>query len=59
MLRVNIDAGTSTDKVADTIKAIHEHTGIDHFMIDSMYDVDTVEGSLEHARHTLELVEKG
>ncbi|MFC0602587.1 TIGR03619 family F420-dependent LLM class oxidoreductase [Streptomyces palmae] len=59
VLRVNIDAGTSTEKVADTVKEVHERTGIDHFMIDSMYDVDTVEGSLEHARQVLELVEKG
>jgi probable F420-dependent oxidoreductase len=59
VLRVNIDAGTSTDTVADTVKDIHERTGIDHFMIDSMYEVDTVEGSLEHARRILELTEKG
>ncbi|CAL9547535.1 TIGR03619 family F420-dependent LLM class oxidoreductase [Streptomyces sp. enrichment culture] len=59
VLRVNIDAGTSTDQVAETVKDIHERTGIDHFMIDSMYDVDTVDGSLEHARRILELVEKG
>ncbi|MBD0841588.1 MULTISPECIES: TIGR03619 family F420-dependent LLM class oxidoreductase [unclassified Streptomyces] len=59
VLRVNIDAGTSTEKVAETVKEVHERTGIDHFMIDSMYDVDTVEGSLEHARQILELVGKG
>ncbi|MCN9244412.1 TIGR03619 family F420-dependent LLM class oxidoreductase [Streptomyces sp. RY43-2] len=59
VLRVNIDAGTSTERVADTVKEVHERTGIDHFMIDSMYDVHTVEGSLEHARQILELVEKG
>lgn len=45
VLRVNIDAGTSTERVADTVKEIHERTGIDHFMIDSMYDVGTVDGS--------------
>ncbi|MFW6694679.1 TIGR03619 family F420-dependent LLM class oxidoreductase [Streptomyces sp. MAR4 CNX-425] len=59
VLRVNIDAGTSTEKVADTVKEVHERTGIDHFMIDSMYDVDTAEGSVEHARRILELVGKG
>ncbi|MFS8204229.1 TIGR03619 family F420-dependent LLM class oxidoreductase [Streptomyces sp. CWNU-52B] len=59
VLRVNIDAGTSVTLVADTIKEIRERTGIDHFMVDSMYDVDTVEGSIEHARKVLELVGKG
>lgn len=59
VLRVNIDAGTSTEKVADTVKEVHSRTGIDHFVVDSMYDVDTVEGSLEHARRILELVGKG
>ncbi|MEV7084577.1 TIGR03619 family F420-dependent LLM class oxidoreductase [Streptomyces sp. NPDC093085] len=59
VLRVNIDAGTSTEKVAEAVKDIHERTGIDHFMIDSMYDVDTVDGSVEHAREILALVGKG
>ncbi|MFG2357476.1 TIGR03619 family F420-dependent LLM class oxidoreductase [Streptomyces sp. NPDC048521] len=59
VLRVNIDAGTPTTDVADTIKRIHERTGIDHFMVDSMYDVATVDGSLAHARDVLELVAKG
>ncbi|GAB2799734.1 hypothetical protein GCM10027073_34560 [Streptomyces chlorus] len=59
VLWVNIDAGTSTERVADTVKEVHERTGIDHFMIDSMYDVDTVDGSLDHAREILRLVAKG
>ncbi|AKH83665.1 F420-dependent oxidoreductase [Streptomyces sp. CNQ-509] len=59
VLRVNIDAGTSTAKVVDTVKDIHERTGIDHFMIDSMYEIGTVEGSVEHARRILELVGRG
>ncbi|WP_181786382.1 TIGR03619 family F420-dependent LLM class oxidoreductase [Streptomyces phytophilus] len=59
VLRVNIEAGTSTETVADAVKDVHERTGIDHFMIDSMYDVETVEGSVEHARKILELVAKG
>ncbi|MFB7504077.1 TIGR03619 family F420-dependent LLM class oxidoreductase, partial [Streptomyces broussonetiae] len=33
VLRVNIDAGTATAQVADTIKRVHERTGIDHFMV--------------------------
>lgn len=59
VLRVNIDAGTGTGQVADTIREIHDRTGIEHFMVDSMYDVDTVDGSVEHARRILELVAKG
>ncbi len=65
MLRVNIDADADADagagvrRVADTVKEIAERTGIDHFMIDSMYDVHTAEGSVEHARQLLGLVEKG
>ncbi|GAA2216942.1 TIGR03619 family F420-dependent LLM class oxidoreductase [Streptomyces aculeolatus] len=59
VLRVNIEAGTSTEKVADIVKDVHARTGIDHFMIDSMYDVETVEGSMDHARRILELVAKG
>lgn len=59
VLRVNIDAGTATTQVADTIKRVHERTGIDHFMVDSMYDVETVDGSITHARDVLGLVAKG
>ncbi|MFE2358054.1 TIGR03619 family F420-dependent LLM class oxidoreductase [Streptomyces parvulus] len=59
VLRVNIDAGTSTRQVADAIRDIHDRTGIEHFMVDSMYDVDTVDGSVELAGRVLELVAKG
>lgn len=59
VLRVNIDAGTTTTQVADTIKLVHERTGIDHFMVDSMYDVETIDGSIAHARDVLGLVAKG
>ncbi|MGW3420113.1 TIGR03619 family F420-dependent LLM class oxidoreductase [Streptomyces phaeochromogenes] len=59
VLRVNIDAGTSTQEVADTIKAVHERTGIDHFMVDSMYAVHSVDESLAVATELIALVEKG
>jgi probable F420-dependent oxidoreductase len=59
VMRVNIDAGTSTTQVADTIKHIHERTGIDHYMVDSMYEVDTVDGSIDHAREVLALIAEG
>ncbi|MFF5007766.1 TIGR03619 family F420-dependent LLM class oxidoreductase [Streptomyces phaeochromogenes] len=59
VLRVNIDAGTSTQQVAETIKAVHERTGIDHFMVDSMYAVHSVDESLTVATELIALVEKG
>ncbi|MFI6274897.1 TIGR03619 family F420-dependent LLM class oxidoreductase [Streptomyces sp. NPDC050988] len=59
VLRVNIDAGTSAQQVADTIKAVHERTGIDHFMVDSMYAVHSVDESLTVATELIALVEKG
>ncbi|MFF0478514.1 TIGR03619 family F420-dependent LLM class oxidoreductase [Streptomyces sp. NPDC004284] len=59
VLRVNIDAGTATSLVADTVRRVHERTGIQHFMIDSMYDVDTVDGSIAHAHDLLKRVAKG
>ncbi|MFH8625954.1 TIGR03619 family F420-dependent LLM class oxidoreductase [Streptomyces vietnamensis] len=59
VLRVNIDAGTETSLVADTVRRVHERTGIQHFMIDSMYDVDTVDGSIAHAHDLLKRVAKG
>ncbi|MEV0938053.1 TIGR03619 family F420-dependent LLM class oxidoreductase [Streptomyces phaeochromogenes] len=59
VLRVNMDAGTSTQQVAETIKAVHERTGIDHFMVDSMYAVHSVDESLTVATELIALVEKG
>ncbi|MGW0652769.1 TIGR03619 family F420-dependent LLM class oxidoreductase [Streptomyces umbrinus] len=59
VLRVNIDAGTSTQDVADTIKAVHVRTGIDHFMVDSMYAVHSVDEALAVAAELIALVQKG
>ncbi|MGP4048460.1 TIGR03619 family F420-dependent LLM class oxidoreductase [Streptomyces sp. 2A115] len=59
VLRVNIDAGTGTGQVADAIRSIHEKTGISHFMVDSMYEVPTVDGAIAHACDVLERVAKG
>ncbi|MGA5452944.1 TIGR03619 family F420-dependent LLM class oxidoreductase [Streptomyces umbrinus] len=59
VLRVNIDAGTPTQDVADTIKAVHERTGIDHFMVDSMYAVHSVDEALAVAAELIALVQKG
>lgn len=59
VLRVNIDAGTTTRKVADTIRTLHERTGIDHFMVDSMYAVHSVDEALAQASELIALVGKG
>ncbi|MEU2281025.1 TIGR03619 family F420-dependent LLM class oxidoreductase [Streptomyces sp. NPDC013178] len=59
VLRVNIDEGTTTQQVADVIKAVHVRTGIDHFMVDSLYTVHSVDGSIAHAAELIALVEKG
>ncbi|MFD7815726.1 TIGR03619 family F420-dependent LLM class oxidoreductase [Streptomyces sp. NPDC059785] len=59
VLRVNIDAGTQVSAVADTIKSVRERTGIDHFVVDSLYAVETVKGSIEHAAEVVALVGKG
>ncbi|MEU3077004.1 TIGR03619 family F420-dependent LLM class oxidoreductase [Streptomyces laurentii] len=59
VLRVNIDAGTTTSLVADTVRRVHERTGIDHFMIDSMYDADSVDAALALAQDVLKRVDQG
>ncbi|MFD0306012.1 TIGR03619 family F420-dependent LLM class oxidoreductase [Streptomyces sp. NPDC127119] len=59
VLRVNIDSGTPTSTVVDTVKSVHERTGIDHFMIDSLYTADTVEDSIELAAEILALANEG
>ncbi|MFE6104358.1 TIGR03619 family F420-dependent LLM class oxidoreductase [Streptomyces laurentii] len=59
VLRVNIDAGTATSLVADTVRRVYERTGIDHFMIDSMYDADSVDAALALAQDVLKRVDRG
>ncbi|MFE4593133.1 TIGR03619 family F420-dependent LLM class oxidoreductase [Streptomyces laurentii] len=59
VLRVNIDAGTATSLVADTVRRVYERTGIDHFMIDSMYDADSVDAALALAQDVLKRVDQG
>lgn len=59
VLRVNIDPDTSSRQVADALKAVHERTGIDHFMIDSMYAVHSVDGAIAFAAELIELADKG
>ncbi|MFJ9589523.1 TIGR03619 family F420-dependent LLM class oxidoreductase [Streptomyces acidicola] len=59
VLRVNIDPDTPSQQVADALKAVHERTGIDHFMIDSMYAVHSVDGAIDFAAEVIELAAKG
>ncbi|MFI2432900.1 TIGR03619 family F420-dependent LLM class oxidoreductase [Streptomyces sp. NPDC018693] len=59
VLRVNIAAGATTRQVADTIKAVHERTGVDHFAVDSLYVAHSVDASLAHATELMDLLDKG
>lgn len=59
VLRVSIDAGTGVTQVADTIRLVHERTGIDPCMVDPMYAVKTVDMTIDHARDGLGLIAEG
>ncbi|MEV6702257.1 hypothetical protein AB0M68_34805 [Streptomyces sp. NPDC051453] len=56
---MSIDAGTGVTQVADTIRLVHERTGIDPCMVDPMYAVKTVDETIDHARDVLGLVAEG
>lgn len=59
VLRVNLDPGVTAQQVADAVRSVRERTGIEHFMVDSMYTVDGVDEALTLAGELLTLVEKG
>jgi probable F420-dependent oxidoreductase len=59
VLRVNIDAGTGTEVVAGAIKDLHERTGFDHVMTDTMYSEDSIVGALDFAVELIGLLHKG
>ncbi|MGW2031790.1 TIGR03619 family F420-dependent LLM class oxidoreductase [Streptomyces sp. NPDC001356] len=59
VLRVNVSAGTGVRAVADAIRSVHDRTGVEHVMVDTMYEVGTVEESLTYARELLELLRAG
>ncbi|MET9218849.1 TIGR03619 family F420-dependent LLM class oxidoreductase [Streptomyces sp. NPDC003300] len=59
VLRVNIEAGTSTEQVVTVIKAAGERTGIDHVMVDTMYSDAGVDQSVERALAILDGVRAG
>lgn len=59
VLRVNLDPDTTPQQVADAVRSVHERTGIDHFMIDSMYAVHSVDAVLSLAAELIALTGKG
>lgn len=59
VMRVNINPGTSLQRVADTVKAIAEATGIGHFVIETSYVAFTAAESLEVVTGLLPLIERG
>ncbi|MCA1221258.1 TIGR03619 family F420-dependent LLM class oxidoreductase [Streptomyces sp. 8L] len=59
VLRVNIDAGTSTEEVSTVIKTVRERTGIGHVMVDTLYSDDSVDQALQRAGEILDSVRKG
>ncbi|BBA98983.1 putative hydride transferase [Actinacidiphila reveromycinica] len=59
VLRVNIDAGTPSDRVADAVRTVGERTGIDHVMIDTTYSDEGVDQALERVSRILEGVRRG
>ncbi|GLX49202.1 LLM class F420-dependent oxidoreductase [Streptomyces hygroscopicus subsp. hygroscopicus] len=56
VLRVNVSAGTGVPVVAEAIRSVYDATGIDHFMVDTMYEAETVEESFAYARELLTLL---
>ncbi|MFF4692575.1 TIGR03619 family F420-dependent LLM class oxidoreductase [Streptomyces sp. NPDC001307] len=56
VLRVNVSTGTDARTVAEAIRSVHAATGIDHFMVDTMYEAETVEESSSYARELLALL---
>ncbi|ALO99244.1 Putative hydride transferase [Streptomyces hygroscopicus subsp. limoneus] len=56
VLRVNVSTGTDVRAVAEAIRTVNDRTGIEHFMVDTMYEADTVEDSLTYARELLTLL---
>ncbi|SDP41827.1 TIGR03619 family F420-dependent LLM class oxidoreductase [Actinacidiphila guanduensis] len=59
VLRVNVDTGTSNETVAEALKAVHEHSGIDHFMVDTLYAVPDVDAAISTAAEIVRLARKG
>ncbi|MFE6759167.1 hypothetical protein ACFVDQ_37205 [Streptomyces sp. NPDC057684] len=59
VFRGNIDAGTGVPQVANTIRLVHQRKGIDHFAVDPMDAVETVDKAIDHARDVLDLMAQG
>lgn len=56
VLRVNVDAGTTTAQVVTVIRAAAESSGIGHVMVDTMYCDGSVDQALERASAILRAV---
>jgi probable F420-dependent oxidoreductase len=56
VLRVNVSAGISPATVADALRSVRETTGIDRFMVDTMYEAYSVEAAIEYAEKLLFLL---
>ncbi|MEU6849797.1 TIGR03619 family F420-dependent LLM class oxidoreductase [Actinacidiphila alni] len=59
VLRVNIDAGTSTDEVSAVIRTMGDRVGIEHVMVDTMYSDESVDQALDRAGRILDGVRRG
>ncbi|SFF44918.1 probable F420-dependent oxidoreductase, Rv2161c family [Actinacidiphila alni] len=59
VLRVNIDAGTSTEEVVSAIRTMGERVGIEHVMVDTMYSDESVDQALDRAGRILDGVRQG
>ncbi|MFH9090919.1 TIGR03619 family F420-dependent LLM class oxidoreductase [Streptomyces sp. NPDC017673] len=56
VLRVNVSTGAGVRAVAEAIRTVHDATGVEHFMVDTMYEAETVEDSLSYSRELLALL---
>lgn len=56
VLRVGIEPGTSSQRVAQAITAVHERTAIGHFVVDAMYSDEHLDQALLRATDILELL---
>ncbi|MEV0295984.1 TIGR03619 family F420-dependent LLM class oxidoreductase [Nocardia sp. NPDC050710] len=56
IVRVNVQAGTPLEQIADAVRRTAEQTGFDDYFIDLMYVTDSIDGALASAGRLLELL---
>ncbi|MCM6775344.1 TIGR03619 family F420-dependent LLM class oxidoreductase [Nocardia sp. CDC159] len=54
VVRVNVARGSGAPEIAAAIEQVAEETGFEHFFVDLLYVVDTVDAALETAVHVLD-----